>query len=132
MGAVIVDGQAAGIQDMRAERFAVTRAVSTGSWLGRRFQGRGLGQEMRAAVLHLAFAGLGAEVAYSGAFEDNPASLGVSRALGYVENGDRVHDREGVAARQIGLKLVRARWEEHRRGDIEIDGLEGCRDWFGV
>ncbi len=38
---------------------------------------------MRAAVLHLAFAGLEAEYADSDAFTDNAASLGVSRKLGY-------------------------------------------------
>jgi hypothetical protein len=38
---------------------------------------------MRAAILWLAFAGLGAEYAVSGAYLDNPASLGVSRRLGW-------------------------------------------------
>lgn len=131
-GAVIVDGRAAGIQNLGGEHFGVTRAVSSGSWLGRDFQGQGIGKEMRAAVLHLAFAGLGAEVAYSGAFDDNPASLGVSRSLGYVDNGDRVHDREGTPAREIRLKLARSRWEQRRRPDIEIRGLEACLDWFGI
>lgn len=131
-GVVMVDGSAVGTQTVQADHFAVTRAVSTGSWLGRAFQGRGIGKEMRTAVLHLAFAGPGAEVAYSGAFEDNLASLGVSRSLGYVENGDRVHDREGEVAREIGLKLERADWERRRRHDIEIQGLDGCLEWFGA
>jgi RimJ/RimL family protein N-acetyltransferase len=39
--------------------FAVLREVHTGSWLGQRYQGQGLGTEMRSAVLHLGFAGLG-------------------------------------------------------------------------
>ena len=39
------------------------RTVGTGSWLGRPYQGRGIGKEMRGAVLALAFDGLGAEVA---------------------------------------------------------------------
>jgi len=69
VGAVVVDGVAAGVQGLHAESFAVTGLVSTGSWLGRDMQGQGLGKEMRAAVLHLAFAGLDARVAYSGAFE---------------------------------------------------------------
>ncbi|CAN5686087.1 GNAT family protein [soil metagenome] len=130
-GAVVVDGRAVGIQSLQSESFSVTRAVSTGSWLGRDAHGRGIGKEMRAAVLHLAFAGLDAEMAYSGAFEDNPASLVVSRALGYVVNGDRLHDREGRRAREIRLKLTRSGWEDHRRHDIEIVGLDACRDWFG-
>lgn len=128
----VVDGSAVGTQTVQAHHFDVTRAVSTGSWLGRAFQGRGIGKEMRTAVLHLAFAGLGVEVAYSGAFEDNQASLGVSRSLGYVANGDRVHDSEGDVAREIGLKLERADWERRRRHDIEIQGLDGCLEWFGA
>ena len=132
MGAVVVEGRGAGVQNVMAQRFAVTRAVATGSWLGREFQGRGLGAEMRAAAVHLAFAGLGADVAYSGAFEDNAASLGVSRSLGYTDNGDVVHDREGKPAREIRLKLTRARWQERRRADLEIEGLDACLDWFGA
>lgn len=132
VGAVIVDGQAAGVQAMHGQQFAVTRAVSTGSWLGRDFQGQGLGKEMRAAMLHLAFAGLAADVAYSGAFEDNPASRGVSRALGYAGNGDLIHAREGKPVREIRLKLTRAEWEPRRRHDIDIVGLDDCRDWFGA
>ena len=67
--------------------FAVLREVHTGSWLGQRYQRQGIGTEMRAAVLQLAFAGLGAEYATSEAFTDNAASLGVSRKLGYLPDG---------------------------------------------
>jgi RimJ/RimL family protein N-acetyltransferase len=56
-------------------------------WIGLEYQGQGIGTEMRAAVLYLAFAGLGADYALSGAFTDNPASLAVSRKLGYGEDG---------------------------------------------
>jgi hypothetical protein len=41
--------------------------------------GRGIGAEMRAAVLHLASAGLGVREATSDAFTDNHASNHVSR-----------------------------------------------------
>ena len=74
--AVVVDGDIVGVQAMLAEQFAVLRTVSTGSWLGRRYQGKGIGTEMRRAMLHLAFAGLGAEHALSRAFIDNDASIG--------------------------------------------------------
>ncbi len=37
--------------------------MTTGSWLGRAHQGRGLGKEMRQAALHIIFAGLGAQQA---------------------------------------------------------------------
>ena len=85
--AVVHDGTVVGIQSMAAENFAVLRQVSTGSWLGISHQGKGIGTEMRAAILYLAFAGLGAPDAVSAAFTDNPASLGVSRKLVYAEDG---------------------------------------------
>ena len=128
--AVVVDGAPAGTQELFAARFAKTKVVNTGSWLGREFQGRGLGKEMRAAVLHLGFEGLGADRAESGAWHDNAASLGVSRALGYEENGDQVAMRRDVADRQVRLVLTRERWQ--RRGNIEIEGLELCREMFGA
>jgi len=130
--AVLVADQPVGVQFVQGVRFAVTRTVVTGSWLGLRHQGQGIGTEARAAALHLAFAGLGAEAAESGAFEDNPASLALSRKLGYVSNGVRTHDREGTPARVLELRLDRETWEHHRRDDISIVGLDACRDWFGV
>ncbi len=50
---------------------------------------------MRAAILHLAFAGLSAREASSEAFADNDASNGVSRALGYEPNGTTWATRPG-------------------------------------
>jgi RimJ/RimL family protein N-acetyltransferase len=121
-----------GVQDLSATNFAVTRQVATGSWLGKTEQGRGIGKEMRAAILHLAFAGLGAERATSGAFEDNPASLAVSRALAYVETGDDLVERRGQRARHLRLLLQRSIWERNRRDDIEIHGLDACLPMFGL
>ena len=130
--AVMVDGKPVGTQGMQAEDFARRRVVSTGSWLGQEHQGRGIGKEMRAAILHLAFAGLGAARAESGAWHDNPASIGVSRSLGYEENGDSIVMRRDRPDRQIGLKLVRATWEQRRRDDITILGLEPCLEMLGA
>ena len=81
------DGAVVASQGMGARDYAVLREVSTGSWVGQRYHRRGIGTEMRAAVLHLAFAGLGAEYATSSAFDDNAASLAVSRKLGYADDG---------------------------------------------
>ncbi|MGP0030173.1 MAG: GNAT family N-acetyltransferase [Acidimicrobiales bacterium] len=129
-GGVFVEGQAVGVQDLMATRFAQVRSVETGSWLGRRHQGQGLGREMREAILHLAFAGLGAEEARSGAFEDNAPSLGASRAVGYVENGvGREARRDGVG-RIVRLRIDRDLWAARRRDDIELIGLEACLDMF--
>src|SRR5215217_3606244 len=58
---VLRGGEVVGVQDVGATEFAVRREVATGSWVGRRHHGQGIGTEMRSAVLHLAFAGLGAE-----------------------------------------------------------------------
>ena len=110
----VVDGRVVGTQSLMAEKFAIRRTVATGSWLGLEHQGRGIGKEMRAAALHLAFAGLDALRAETAAFVDNDASLGVTRALGYRENGDLVVDREGASARQLGFVLDRAAWEATR------------------
>lgn len=71
---VFHSGDVVGRQTISARDLAVRRQVHTGSWLGQRYQRQGIGTEMRAAVLHLAFTGLGADEAVSGAFEDNPAS----------------------------------------------------------
>ncbi len=46
-----------GVQDVMAKRLRRDEAVKTGSWLTRKRQGEGIGKEMRAAILHLAFAG---------------------------------------------------------------------------
>jgi RimJ/RimL family protein N-acetyltransferase len=128
--AAFFDGRPVGMQDVGAQHFRAVRSVETGSWLGRAHQGQGLGREMRQAILHLAFAGLGAEEALSGAFADNAASLAVSRAVGYEENGEaRGHRRDG-SGRTIRFRMGRAQWEGKRRDDIEITGLGSCLDMF--
>jgi RimJ/RimL family protein N-acetyltransferase len=131
-GGVFVDGRIVGVQDLAAKSFAQLRVVSSASWLGRAYQGMGLGKEMRAAILHLAFEGLGAEEARSGAFPDNQPSLAVSAAMGYVEDGHEVVLRRGRPAHQVRLCLDRQRWAARRREDIVIEGLDGCLAMFGV
>jgi len=85
---------------------------------------------MRQAILHLAFAGLGAEEALSGAFEDNAPSLGTSRAVGYLDNGEQRAARRDGIGRQVNLRLDRERWSTTRRDDIALSGLEDCLDMF--
>ena len=121
-----------GVQDLIGVEFARTRQVATGSWLGKAFQGHGIGKEMRADVLHLAFAGLGAQRATSEAFEDNAASLAVSRALGYVENGDDIKVSQGRSRRAIRLVLHREVWQKNCRDDIQIQGLDSSVTMFGL
>ena len=110
-------GRPIGIQSVGAERFSDTRRVGTGSWLGKAWQGQGLGTEMRAAVLHLAFGGLAAEVAVSGAISGNPGSLGVSRKLGYEVVGAHLVSPRGVPVEHTDLEL-RA---EHFRSPVPVE-----------
>lgn len=128
--AVEHDGHLVGVQDLEALHFPNRRVVTTGSWLGLAHQGRGLGKEMRAAALHLAFAGLGAHCAETSAFEDNPASLGVTRSLGYQPNGEGVGLRRGVPSRMLRFRLPRAAFAP--RADIAIEGLDACLALFGL
>jgi RimJ/RimL family protein N-acetyltransferase len=130
--AVFEDGAPLGVQDVAARHFATARTVTTGSWLVQHAQGRGVGKEMRAAVLHFAFAGLDAAEAYTSAFEDNPASLGVTRALGYRPNGSRIDAREGNAVRHLEFALTRENWEQRRRDGITISGLDPCLPLLGA
>jgi RimJ/RimL family protein N-acetyltransferase len=87
---------------------------------------------MRAAVLHLAFACLGAEEATSGAEEGNGASLGVSRKLGYRPDGRMRLEVGGVLRVHRRLRLTRADWESHRTLPVEVTGLEPCLPLFGL
>lgn len=130
--AAFVDGHPVGVQSVGASRFGLFRAVKTGSWLGLPHQNRGLGTEMRRAVLHLCFEGLGAEVAYTGAFEGNPASARVSEKLGYTPYGEELHAPRGVVVREQRYRLDRATWSAHRRDDVELLGLDRCLGMFGA
>jgi RimJ/RimL family protein N-acetyltransferase len=130
--AVVVDGDIVGVQAMLAEHYPTLRTVSTGSWLGRRYQGKGIGTEMRSAILHLAFAGLGAEHALTRAFVDNDASLAVTRRLGYEDTGRQLVVRRDAPAWMLAFGLARSRWEERRRDDIVIVGLDACLELFGA
>jgi RimJ/RimL family protein N-acetyltransferase len=127
-----LDGRAIGMQGMHARRFSALRTVGTGSWVGRHHQGQGYGKEMRTAMLALAFDGLGALVAETEAFTDNAASAGVSRALGYEENGRGGLAPEGVLRETQRFRMTLERWRSRPRPPIEIDGLDACRDMFGA
>ena len=129
---VVRDGTVLGTQGMSATDFAVLREVGTGSWLGQAHQGQGIGTEMRAAVLHLAFAGLGAVYATSGAFTDNLASQAVSRKLGYGEDGIDRQVRRGQPAATRRFRLDRETWQSTHSLPVTIVGLEPCLPMFGL
>ena len=126
------DGNLAGIQELSATNFAVMRTVLTGSWLGQSFQGRGIGKLMRQAVLALAFDHLDAEVAESAGFFDNPSSVGVSRSIGYRDNGIGRLAPRGVARETQRFRMSREDWRGRARPTVEVEGLEPCLELFGV
>jgi RimJ/RimL family protein N-acetyltransferase len=127
---VWLDGEPVGVQAMTATEFPATLTVSTGSWLGQRFQRRGIGTEMRTAVLELAFRGLGAEVARSGAIDGNAASLRVSQKLGYREVGRSTVAPRGEVVGHADLEIRRDDWQAPFA--VEIEGLGICLPLFGL
>jgi RimJ/RimL family protein N-acetyltransferase len=131
--AVFEDDELVGTTAAIATRFPIVRAFETGSWLGRRFQGRGLGTEVRIATLHLGFLGLNALTATTGAFDDNAASLGVTRKLGYEPNGVALHERRGARAQSNRFLMTRQHFLDHiRRDDVELEGHAAVREFLGV
>ncbi|MFG1942081.1 GNAT family N-acetyltransferase [Nonomuraea sp. NPDC048826] len=127
---VVFEGRIVGTQALAAQDFTILREVSSGSWLGRRFQGAGIGTEMRGAVLHLAFAGLGAEYATTEAFEDNQASIAVTRKFGYHDDGIALHRRQGRPVVIRNFRLPRADWAPAE--GIEIHHLGPCLPLLGL
>lgn len=125
------DGELVGAQGFSTKDYLVTRSGETGSWLGRRHQGQGIGTAMRQAICALLFDHLEAAEITSGAFVDNPASLAVSRKVGYRPNGIlRLSRREAMAENQRLL----LRPEHFVRGehDIEVEGVAAFRRSIGL
>jgi RimJ/RimL family protein N-acetyltransferase len=129
---VDVDGLLVGMQDLIAEEFPTFGSVTTFSWLAPDARGKGIGREMRSAILHLAFAGFGARTATSDAFDDNFASNAVSQSLGYEPNGFDWATRRGQPAQLRRWTLGRAAWEGRRRDDIGLSGVDACLPVFGL
>ncbi len=120
-----------GCQDVGARDFAALRTVSTGSWLSTAAQGRGLGKEMRAAVVLWAFDWLRADVATSEAAAWNSASLGVSRSLGYELNGIT---RNAWGTKVETVQHVRLTPETFKRPDwtLQVEGHEAAARFLKV
>jgi RimJ/RimL family protein N-acetyltransferase len=126
------EGTLVGQQGIETKDYLVTRTGETGSWLGQRFQGRGIGTAMRQAICAFVFDHLDAQQITSGAFFDNPASLAVSRKVGYRENGvRRLKRREGELALEQMLVL---RPEDFVRGEHElvVEGVDAFRESIGL
>ena len=84
------------------------------------------------AGVALAFDELGAQWAASAAFEDNPASLGISRKLRYRDDGIEWHLVRGRPALTCQLRLDQATWRATRTIPVQIHGLQPCLPLFGL
>ncbi|SCE71877.1 Protein N-acetyltransferase, RimJ/RimL family [Micromonospora coriariae] len=121
-----------GVVTLRANDFAVVREVTTSAWLGIDHQGKGYGTEARIGLLTLAFDHLGARAARTEVFQDNHASQGVSRKLGYEHDGISVDARGDEALVSDRLRLTRQTWTRQQRPVVRVDGVEACRPMFGL
>jgi len=130
---VRADGELVGVQELEGEDFPRLRTVDSASHLVVPARGRGIGQQMRRAVLALAFGPLQAQAAISSAWHDNYASLAVSRALGYRPNGESSHQRGDGVDTMLHLRLRRTDWLAGGGAEgVLIEGVEACRPYFGL
>ena len=127
---VFFGGRPIGSQGMRAEDFSLRREVDTGSWLGQAFQRQGLGTEMRAAMLELAFRELGAVAATSGSVFGNESSKRVSEKLGYTVVGTSTIAPRGEPVQKYDLRIRREDWR--CTFDVRLEGVEACLPLFGA
>ena len=124
-------GLPVGRQAVSGADFRRLKAVQTGSWVGLEHHGRGIGTLMRQMVLCLAFDELGAEIATTEAYIDNGPSNGVSRRLGYRENGIvRVARGDGWEWQQRYLLTP----DDFVRPDVpvEYEGVAPLRRFLGL
>ncbi len=102
--AVLAGGEVVGVQSLDGRDFARRRTLETWSFLLPAARGRGLGKEMRRAVLALAFDHLGA-------------------LAGEIEDGVDL---------MLRMRLTRERWRASGGApDVAVTGVEACRYLFG-
>jgi RimJ/RimL family protein N-acetyltransferase len=130
---VYAGGELIGVQELEGNDFPALRTVDSSSHLIASARGRGLGQQMRRAVLALAFGPLEAEAAITSAWQDNAASLGVSRALGYAGNGVELHRRGDGVDTMVHLRLTRATWLATSSAEtVTITNVQPCLPLFAL
>jgi len=106
--AVVANGQPVGMQTIDAGR--PTLPPRTRSWLGQAYQGRGYGTEMRAAVLHFAFASLRLDAMRTACADGNVASRRVNEKFGYEEIGKVWRSPAGIPRVSVEFRLEREQY----------------------
>ncbi len=121
--AAFADGDVVGHYALTAEHFGVLRQVETSIWVSPAHQRNGYAREMLSAAMHLAFQGLGAELAHYSAWADNEPSIRTAMSCGYEPNGRWRAVDDGVARSTVHLMLDRTAWRWQSRTDVKIQGL---------
>lgn len=129
--AVFYEGELVGSQGFLTEDYLVKRGGETGSWLNRRFQGRGIGTAMRQVICAFLIDHAGAQHITSAAFADNPASLAVSRKTGYTDNGSEPFNRLGKPATLRRIVLDPANLVRYKH-PLTVAGLPEFRKSIGL
>lgn len=124
-------GAPIGVQVVEGTEFPSVRTVDSASWLVEHQRGRGHGKAMRLAVLALAFDHLGALAAITAAWQNNLASLGVSRAIGSLSNGVSLQLRDNSLETMVHLRSSRKDWLSRQRPTVEVAGLDAALPLFG-
>ncbi len=124
-------GEVIGVQWLEGPDYLTDHTVDSSSWLVPGERGRGLGRQMRAAVLDLAFGPLGAEAAISSAVTANAASLGVSQSLGYHATHTSVLPHSGEVLQHV--RLERDAWRAGRAaGTTTLECVDAALPFFGL
>lgn len=119
-----LDGAPVGIQEVSATDFAVTREVSTGSWLGLPYQGRGQGV-LRGSRPTARRPG-------TSVLDGNAASRRVTERLGYRPDGSVRVAVRGAPRTDHRFVLDRAGWERNRPVEVRAEGVGRCAAMFGA
>ena len=126
------DGRPVGEQILAAEDFGAERTVDSASWVRREDRGYGIGRAMRSAMLALAFDGLGATRAITSAWQDNAASLAVSRGLGYRIDRLERRPRGDGEDDLVHLELTSEAWRAAVRPSVVLSGVPEDLAAFGI
>ena len=106
-------------------------SVELGYWVARPFWGLGYATEAGRHMIDLART-MGIRNLVASHFVDNPASLAVSRKVGYVPNGDvRMTRRPGECAVNRALLLTPGAFVRPE-APVEVEGAAAVRRFLGI